>query len=350
MKRSYLYSAAAVAALFAYSLMMSGCSAPSVAYQQQKFASLRVMNFSPSCTAPMDVYWGTTEPIPMGNNAQEYNLPFGSASVYTSSIYAAPGGTVYHVIVTPTRIPGETDLKRDITLRDSSYTLLIANVNPLVDTLIVDQTAPLSNSSSTFVRFMNLRNNVGPLTVHVNDPVTGDLVTPAGGEAFFQIGPYFALNTALDTSFAFIVTNKNNIVLARLSYQTFVPGGYYTLVYAGDPCNTIATNPADSSISSLDTFRLHAFDDNTTGNDVTNPIQYSYRYNVINDIYPWVPYDPTNSQNNVIGFLVNGGGFPEHAGYSINPVPALRPGGAGVAAVAQPDGTDTVYDVNYQSS
>ncbi len=370
MKRLYLYSAA-IAALFAYSVVMSGCQAPTVAYHQQLFASLRVMNFAqsgPNCTptAPVDVYWGTTVPTPLGNNAQIYNLSFGSSSVYSNSLFAAPNGTIYSVIVTQTRTPLKQDFPEPIKINlmpGVSYTLLVTldpnNPSLFKDSLIVDQTPPVSNpygNSATFVRFMNLRTGVGPLTVHVDDPVTGQLVTPASGENFFNVGPYFALNTALDTSFAFIVTNANNVVLARLSYQTFVAGGYYTLVYGGDPCNTVATNPADSSISALDTFRLHAFDDNTTGNDVTNPIQYSYRYNVINDIYPGnpagpiYPYDPNNPNNNVIGFLVNGGGFPEHAGFSINPVAALRPGGAGVSAIAQPDVTDTVYNVNYQSA
>ena len=151
--------------------------------------------------------------------------------------------------------------------------------------------------------------NVGALTVHVNDPVTGVAITqtPLG---FNQVGAYQPLTVALDTSFAFFVTNSNDQVIARLSDQTFVGGQSYTLVYAGDPCTTVANNPADSLVSALDTFRLRAFDDNSTGNDQTNPIQYTYRYNIINDIYPTAPYDRNNPQNSYIGFLVNGEGFP----------------------------------------
>ncbi|HZK76258.1 MAG TPA: hypothetical protein VFD13_05050 [Candidatus Kapabacteria bacterium] len=354
MKRSYLYSAV-VAAIFAGSFAMSGCKAPTVAYQTQQFASLRVMNFAQNCTAPMDVYWGLTPPTRLGNNAQIYNLPYGSSSVYSNSLFAASNGTPYHIVATPTRIPHEIDDSlTTVLMPDSSYTLFLTvdPNNPSLFKYLVfsDQVKPIVPPAITkpaFARFINLRSGVGPLSVHVNDPVTGDLVTPAGGENFFNISPYVALNTATDTSFAFIVTNVNNQVLARLSYQTFVAGGYFTLVYGGDPCNTIATNPADTSISSLDTFRLHAFDDNSTGNDVTNPIQYTYRYNIINDVYPAVPYDPNNPQNNAIGYLVNGGGFPEHAGYSINPIPALKPGGAGATPL---NSDSSLYDVNYQSS
>jgi len=359
MKRSYFYSNAAIA-LLAGMLAVNGCTSPTVGYQVQQFASLRVMNFAPNCTPPVDVYWDTQPVKPIGNNARLYNLPFGSASVYTnsiavSSVAVSPGGTTYHIVVTPTRIPNETDLSVDVNLMPGgAYTLLIAldPNNPALfkDTLIADETVPQTNpfsTNATFVRFMNLRSGVGPVTVHVNDPVTGDLITPAGGEGFFQVSPYVPLNTALDTSLAFIATNANNQVLARLSFQTFSSGGYFTLVYGGDPCNTVAANPADTTISALDTFRLHAFDDNAAGNDVTNPITYSYRYNIVNDIYPWVPFDPNNLQNNVLGFLLNGEGFPEHSGYSINPIPALKPGGAGTEPL---NSDSSVYNVNYQSA
>ncbi|HET6401013.1 MAG TPA: hypothetical protein VFH95_06390 [Candidatus Kapabacteria bacterium] len=354
MKRSYLYSVV-TAAVLAGALAMSGCKAPTVAYQVQQTASLRVMNFAPNCTAPMDVYWDLAgKPVDQieAEQAKAYAIPYGASSVYTNSIATAPGGTTYQIVVTPTRLKS-TDITPTVTLMPGmTYTLLItrdpANPNNFEDSLILDQAptapTPAGVKSPTFVRFINLRPNVGALTVHVNDPVNGDLVTPASGQTFFQHGQYYPIGTAPDTSFAFIVTNANNQVITRLAYQTFAAGQYFTLVYAGDPCNTVATNPADTSISALDTFRLHAFDDNTGGNDQTNPIQPSFRYNIVNDIIPEsYPYDP-NHPDALVGFLVNGVSFSEFGGYSIPPVPAYHGGGEYV------DTMNGVWNVNYQSA
>ena len=355
MKRSHLFLgiSGAAALLLAGSLALNGCTAPTEDYQVQQFATLRIMNFAPSdanCnpTAPMDIYWDTKTPVSVsGNNAKLYNLKYGDAAVYTTSLAAAANGTTYHIVATPTRIPGKAWITDDETLYPASasntgrYTYLIT-LNPstpgsFLRTLIPDG-APNASPESTYVRFINMQANAGPLTVRVNDPVTGQAINSAPLD-FNQVGSgsYTALHYVQDTSFAFFVVNSSNQVLARLSYQTFIGGSSYTLVYAGDPCQTVLTNPADTTTSSLDTLRLRAFDDNTTGNDQTNPILYSYRYNVVNDIYPAGP------GYSALGFL-NGQAFAAHWGFSVNPVLALAPGGA------YTDSANGAYNVYYQST
>ncbi len=353
MKRPHLFFSIIGAGL-AGLLGINGCISPTVSYQVQQLAQLRVMNFAPNCTAPIDVYWDTKTPQVLGNNAKIYNLQYGESSVYYTSLPAAQGGTVYHFSVTKTRNPSEFDLNdiQGTLLPGNQYTLMItlnpSNSQSFTYSLIQDHNTPNPIPTSAYVRFINMQPNIGPLSVHVNDPVLGTNITPTPIQ-YNSVGPYVALNTAQDTSFAFFVTNSNNQVLARLSYQTFTGGSFYTLIYAGDPCSTLANNPADTSISALDTFRLRAFDDNSTGNDQTNPIQYSFRYNIINAIYPTVlPYDQNNHPpvDTLMGLLVNGDGFPEHAGYSINPVPPLSPAGASVKL----NTSDSTYSVNYQSA
>ncbi|MHB8390715.1 MAG: DUF4397 domain-containing protein [Acidobacteriaceae bacterium] len=354
MKRPYVFLSIFGAGL-AGLLAMSGCVSPTVDYQVRQFASLRVMNFAPNCTAPMDIYWDTVNPpAVLDNNAKIYNLQYGASSVYTNSLKAAPGGTDYYVVVTKTRIPDSKDFPAPLDLKlmpGTQYTLMItldpSNNGAFKYSLIPDDQVQGFDQSKTYVRFINMEPNVDSLAVHVNDPVMGTPITQSGPLNFDQVGPYVPLSTALDTSFAFLVTNPSNQIIARLSYQTFVAGSFYTLIYAGDPCNTVAVHPADTSISALDTFRLRAFDDNSTGNDQTNPIQYSYRYNIINDIYPTVPYDTnTPPVRTLLGFLVNGEGFPEYGGYSIPAVQPLGPGGTYTDTDQQNGG----YIVNYQSA
>ena len=353
MKRSHLFLgiSGALALLVAGSLALNGCTAQTEPYNVQQFATLRIMNFAPSdanCnpTAPMDIYWDTKTPVSVsGNNAKIYNLKYGDAAVYTTSLSAASNGTTYHIVATPTRIPGKAWITDDVTLSPSSasstgkYTYLIT-LNPstpgsFLRTLVQDG-QPNAAQNMTYVRFINMQANAGPLTVRVNDPVTGQAINSTPLD-FNQIGTYTALHYVQDTSFAFFVVNSSNQVLARLSYQTFIGGSSYTLVYAGDPCQTVLNNPADTTTSALDTLRLRAFDDNTTGNDQTNPILYSYRYNIVNDIYPVGPGYST------LGFL-NGQAFSAHYGFSVNPVLALEPGGA------YTDSGNGAYNVYYQST
>ncbi len=359
MKRSYLFSGAAafgLAILFAGSFVLTGCKAPTTDYQQQDFATLRIMNFAPSgpdCTptAPMDVYWDTKSPVASGNNAQVYDLKYGVASVYTNSLVVSSSGTDYYVTATPTRIPSVKNLNdADIKLSPGRYTVMItldpANSGAFLHQLIPDG-AQNPAPTSTYVRFINMQADAGALSVRVNDPVTGQLInsTPLN---FNQVGSYMALTVSQDTSYAFFVVNSNNQVLARLSYQTFVGGQSYTLVYAGDPCQTVLNNPADSTASAVDTLRLRAFNDNANGNDQTNPILYSYRYNIVNDIDPTFAYDPNNAADNVLGFI-NGESYPKYSGFSITTIPPFQPGGAYSNLVIQPNG-DTTFNVYYQSA
>jgi hypothetical protein len=196
-----------------------------------------------------------------------------------------------------------------------------------------------SPSQYTYVRFMNLEANSGSLSVHVDDPTTGDLITTTP-QGFDGCSPYVALKTALDTSYAFFVTNSANQIIARLTYQTFVAGSYYTLVYAGDLCNTPLDNAADTVNDGNDTLRLRAFDDNGNGADQTNPVPITYRYNIINAISPQYG-SPVDS----VGFTVNSADFPEYDNFSVPPIPLDSVGGTGVSFSS----SDNVTNVNYQS-
>ncbi len=320
---------------------VSGCKAPTVDYQITQFSTLRVMNFSPSgpnCspTAPMDIYWymGNTRP----NQAAVYNLGYGGASVYSNLLQA---GT-YNVLVTPHLIPTTSDLKTSVTLvPNQKYSLIITGQ---FNSQLVQDGVPNPDPAMTYVRFMNLQSGTGALTVHVNDPVTGDIINPVA-DTFGMVSPYIALHTALDTSFAFFVTNSSNTIIARLSYQTFIGASCYTLVYAGDPCQTTATDLGDSTISGVDTLRLRAFDDNSTGNDLTNPIAPSFRFNVINDIIPAsVPYDANSPSENSLGFVINGAGFREFNNYSMPAIPVYQGGGENAGVLV-----NGALEVNYQS-
>jgi Domain of unknown function (DUF4397) len=338
-----------LAVFFIAAFVVNGCKAPSVGYQVAQFSSMRVMDFAPfygsncSPTSPMDAYW-----YPVGQNrstlANAYGLTYGAASVYTNLIQ--PGN--YNVLVTPHLISDSTDVKAAITLApNQKYTLVVtrASSGQFGDTLIQDgATNPAPNL--TYVRFMNLQPDAGPLTVRVNDPMTGDLINTSP-EAFNQVSAYVPLQTALDTSYAFFVTNAANQTIARLSYQTFVGGNSYTLVYAGDLCETLKESLADSTKSAIDTLRLRAFDDNSLGNDLTNPISPTFRYNIVNDIIPYGSngYSSSYSSDTSIGFLLNGGGFPEYYNFSIPPISAYQGGGVYTSPTSS-----GALEVNYQSA
>ena len=207
---------------------------------------------------------------------------------------------------------------------------------------------PNPATNLAYVRFINMQPNTSGLSVRANDPVTGELInsTPL---SFQQVGQYATLQTNLDTSYAFFVINSAGQILARLSYQTFTGGNCYTLVYAGDLCETRYTSVADSTESALDTIRLRAFDDNSLGNDLTNPIQPSFRFNIVNDIIPTSApapsYSFTYTDDTDIGFIVDGQTFPEFYNFTVPPIPAYQGGGENVASY-EPGGA---LQVNYQS-
>ncbi len=337
------------AVIFAAALAMSGCKAPTVDYQITQFSTLRIINFSPSIgsnctpTAPIDAFWYLSgQPKP--NQANAYNILYGDASVYTNLIQAGN----YNVLITPHLIPGTTDVQTSITMLPSQkYSLVVTRASSgTFSSQLIQDGVPNPAQNLTYVRFMNLQPNVGQLTVRVNDPNTGDIINPVA-DTFGQISPYVTLQTVTDTNYTFFVTNASNQVIARLGYQTFIGGNCYTLVYAGDPCQTLADNPSeDTALSLANALRLRAFDDNSGGADITNPVSQSFRFNIVNDIDPSAsPYDPNNPSDSTIGFLVNAEGFPEYNNYTIPVIPAYLGGGENVAAY-EPGGA---LQVNYQS-
>ena len=339
-----------LAAFFAVTLVIGGCKAPTVDYQVSQFATIRVMDFAWNCQAPMDVYW-TLSGQSRSTQSNVYDLAYGQASVYTNLLQAGN----YNVLVTPHLIPTSSDLQTAIALLpNQKYSLVITRPSqsgPFLSALIPDGVANPSQTL-TYVRFMNLQPNVGPLSVRVDDPNTGDLINPIA-DSFGMVSPYFALQTALDTSYTFILTNSKNQVITRLGYQTFTGGNCYTLVYAGDPCETLAQNPLeDTTKSAGNDLRLRAFDDNALGNDQSYPITTSFRFNIVNNIVP-IHYNGSNSyydanytNDTTLGFLVNGQGFPEFHGYTMPPIPVFQGGGENVG-VPESGGA---LEVNYQSA
>jgi len=333
----------------AASIIASGCVSPTIQYQVTPTATLRVMNFAPNCTSPMDVFWAPAPgPVPK-KAAKAYNLQYGAASVYTTSIPVAAIGTPYLVDICPTRDTTKLDKEVPITLMPSGkYSIVITHdtvvTSNFLYTILNDdiQQSGSDPTKQTYVRFMNLQANAGSLSVRVNDPAAGDAITPAGGTPFNNCTPYLALKTALDTSFAFFVTNSANQIIAKLTYQTFVAGSYYTLVYAGDLCNTPLGNPADTVNDAVDTLRLRVLDDNGNGADQTNPVPTTYRYNIINALTPRPGVKLTS-----VGYTVNGADFPEYNGFSVPAIPVDGEGGSGSSPSSVNSG---VLNVTYQSA
>ncbi len=335
-------------------LVVDGCKAPTVDYQISQFATLRVMNFATTCgtsisssgdVSPMDAYFF---PANQSRSAvpNVLNLSYGQASVYSNLLPS----TLDSIVVTPHLIQ-TVDLRTTLMLAPPSsantgkYSFLITvdpNSGQFVHTLIQDGVMN-PDTNFAYVRFINLQPNTGRLTMHVNNPATGDLIDTA---SYGTVSRYVPIRTKLDTSFAFIVTNSSNQIVTTLAYQTFTGANCYTLVYSGDLCGTLAANPGDSLVHLADTLRLRAFDDNSLGNDLTNPVLQTFRYNIINDIVPTLyPYDSSHPNANVVGFQINGAAFPEFYGFSIPPVPVYQGGGENFTGLAS-----GAYDVNYQSA
>jgi len=345
MNRFHLSSSIAVTILVA-AFIVNGCKAPTVDYQISQFATIRVMDFAPygtncSPVAPMDVFWYQNGQ-PQPTQANIYNLSYGGASVYTNLLQ--PGN--YNVLVTPHLIKS-SDLQTSVTLAgNQKYSLVITRPaqSGQFNSMLIQDGVPNPAGNMTYVRFMNMQPGVGSLTVHVDDAISGDVINSTP-EAFGQVSAYTALKVAQDTSYAFLVTDSSGRVISRLAFQTFTGGNCYTLVYAGDLCQTLATNAADSTQSANDTLRLRAFDDNNLGNDQTNPPLASFRYNIVNDI---CPTSHSFTQDSVIGFLVNGQGFQEfgNGSFSLPPIHAYQGGGENV-----PTGlVNGAYEVHYQSA
>ena len=364
MNRTFLGSLTAFFAIVAlFAVLFNSCTPQTVPYPIIPFANLRVMNFATTCgisnqdVSPMDAYFfPTTQSRP--SQASSYNLGYGQASVYSDLLPT----TTDSIVVTPhlihtTYVQSTANLQAPSATNTGKYTFLVytdPSSGAFVHTLLQDGVPSSAlDTSKAYVRFVNMEQGSSPLTVHVNDPVTGDLIATSVGYGQVSTGSvangYTPIHSVLDTSFAFIVTNASGTIIARLAYQTFTGGSAYTLVYGGDLCNTLATNPLGDSVKSAsDTLRLRAFDDNTLGNDQTNPPAQLFRYNIINDIIPtYYPYDPnhTSAGDTSIGFLVNGNGFPEDSGFSIPPVPVYLGGGENHAVLV-----NGAYEVHYQSA
>ncbi|HWF44029.1 MAG TPA: DUF4397 domain-containing protein [Candidatus Kapabacteria bacterium] len=345
MRRSVL---AISLSLLGGSILLNGCQPPSVGYQVQQFAQLRIMNFAENCNVPIDVYWNVDGQTP-DTLANVYKLAYGQASVYYTSLPTGANGTVYHIYARQTGQKAASLLKQDITLQPGQkYTWIFSHTQANNNTdytseLVADE--PQQTSNSTFIRFINMQPNAGTLALHVNDPSGTEI--GSGGQAYLAYTPYVALTTALDTTYTLFVTPEGaSSIVSRLSDQTFAPGSYYTVVYSGDLCLTQLNNLADTVNDKSDTLRIRVFDDNISGADQSNPPAPSFRFNIVNGYIPTsVAYGPV--PDTALGFVVNGQTFPEHANFTLNPVGAF---GVASAFTDVAGGDNGATDVYFQST
>jgi len=326
-------------------ITLSGCKPPDVAYNEVQTASIRILNFAPSCSVPLDIYWHP-EDQPDGKQANIYYLQYGNAAVYTNGIGVSVGGTPYVIKVRPTNDQVKTWIEVHRTLQPGKkYTLAITlrdpnDLNSYDYNFFEDEVPDYGEKTNAFIRFFNEQPGVGKLVLKINDPgPNGQVVGSAEGEDFRELSaPYTAIETKQDTSYTLFLTRPHEtIAVARLAYQTFVPGNHYTIVYSGDTCR-IKNNADDTT--GVDLLRLRNLDDNTAGNDLSNPIQPAFRYNIIN-----VTSGAHISADDYIGFVVNGEGFPKYHGFSIPPAQVNAP--AGSYTYFHDD--TKVWDVYYQS-
>ncbi len=335
------------------SLLSSGCQPPTVDYGTQGFATLRVMNFAGYCNPPMDIYWDAVGETP-AQNAKIYNLDYGGGAVYTTGILTGQAGTTYHMVARPTRDTLRSFRMRDYTFQaGKTYTWIItkSDANTYQDQVVEDHTGG-TGANNAFIRFINQLPNTGNLALHVNDPNSTTLLTPAAGIGFNGVGSYFPMPVVQDVGSTFyLVDVGTGAVVARLVNQTPIAGSYYSIVYSGDLCRTPAQTPEDTVTDKLDTLRLRSFDDNNAGNDLTVPVPVSMRYNVINGIVdspnPYGSYTSDTLRDSKLGFVFNALTLPQHLNFSIDPIAPLSVGGAKVVVNSQTDKGNPVYDVNF---
>jgi hypothetical protein len=356
-----LFSALLAVMIVASTMLLSSCQPPTVGYQAQGFATIRVMNFAGFCTSPLDIYWDPAGQTPEAQ-AKLYGLNFGAAGVYATGIVTGPAGMTYHLFAKRTRDTTPTTLiHRDVNFQPGvKYTWIISSPKSteFVDTLIEDATATQGDpKKEAFIRFANEMPNSPNLALYVNDPTPGVGVrlSDTTGDGYRGVDRYFALPAAADVGYAYFVINaKTNGIVARLVNQTPVAGQYYTLVYSGDLCRTPLQNPGDTTTDRADTIRLRTFDDNGAGNDLTLPVPISMRYNVINGVVdaPFKYGDIVNdSRDNQLGFVFNTFTLPRKHNFSMDPVLPFHAGGLLVtAAAATQQGDDSVYNVFYQNA
>ena len=340
-------------------LGLSSCTTPTVGYQAQGFATLRVMNFMGNCSAPIDIYWDAIGATPAAT-AKMYALNYGTASVYSTGILTGNAGMRYHLSAKMTRDTTSKTLRtRDVMLMPGqkySWILSLDAAGVLSDTIVTDaDQAPATATDHSFIRFANEMPGTPNLALMADDPVLGLPLSSTAGVGFRGVDKYFALPAAADVGYAFFVVNaQTHAVVARLVNQTPVPGEYYTLAYGGDLCRTPLVTPEDTVTDAQDTIRLRTFDDNLAGNDLTVPVPSSMRYNVINAVYPDPKYrysdtvrDPRGIDT-LLGFVFNTFTLPQKHNFTFDPVPPFHPGGLSVSLDAG-NGTVPVYNVAYQN-
>jgi hypothetical protein len=157
-----------------------------------------------------------------------------------------------------------------------------------------------------------------------------------------ETAPYVALNSAMDTSYAFLVFDPVNpdSIVGKITYQSFAPGSYHTIVYAGDPCRTA---PHYTSGNALDSMRVRVLDDNSLGNEETAPVPSSIRYFIVNAMIPGQS-NHDDGMNQWWGFTVANDANPNHHGFTFDPSQSWKP----VPSYGAIDG-DGVQDVYFSS-
>lgn len=349
-------------------LSFGGCQVADVKPTAGAFASLRVMNFAPLPAGNVDVYWYKPESVPDPSklrlqDANVHSLMYGGGAIYTDGIEAAAGGTRYHYRVTVANAPEKLDVEGDMLLMPgTNYTLIIIQdpASQLFSARVITDAkdAKVQNTadpSSTFVRLMNLQRGSGKIILHVNDPISGEVIGrlhDQDGIDFDSVSDYYAFKTAPDTSYTFYLTPLGSSqILARLTYQTYTKGDYFTLVYAGDPARVPGDlSNFDTGQAKVDQIRLRVFPDNNVGADQTNPLDSAFRYNVINGVFPVGGNGYIDGQT-ALGITVNGEAVPYRHNFTMWPVDMFTPSGSNPLLIRQKDGLyDSVWNVHFLST
>jgi hypothetical protein len=331
------------AAILAVVGLMNGCKTQVTDPLPTDFAQIRAINFA-TCSTPFDIYieqdGGTVDTLPAIQNLQ-----FGLAAVYSNNLTAVPAGTLYHVYLHHVNNRQSVLSHADITVRPGEKWGVAIYYDAATQTYPMDVIHDPNNGQGSgvndkvYVRFLNADASYPNLNVYINDNQNGDVLVPNPGEPFRGMTDYVQLGFKTDTSYTFFIVDpaNNNNVVARLAGVSFDPGSYHTISYAGDPCQE-SKSPAGNPIDSL---RVHIYDDNYGGNDVTTPIVQTLRYNFINALVP----DPNVDQSKIryytqLGIVINNDGnitFPNLTPFSVAPDQSSTPWG-------QKDGGQTYVD------
>jgi hypothetical protein len=322
-----------VVAILAVLGLMNGCKTQVTDPLPTDFAQIRAINFA-TCSTPFDIYI-EQDGAPLDTLPAIQNLGFGLAAVYNNNLPAVPAGTVYHVYLHHVNNRLSVLNHADITVHPGEKWGVAIYYDPTTQTYPMDVIHDPNNGQGTgvtdkvYVRFLNTNSSYPNLNVYINDNQNGDVLVPNPGEPFRGMTPYVPLGFKTDTSYTFFIVDpaNNNNVVARLAGVSFEPGSYHTISYTGDPCQE-AKSPAGNPIDSL---RVHLYDDNFAGNDITTPIPQTFRYNFINALIP----DPNVDQTKVryytqLGIVINNDGnitFPGLTPFSVAPDQSSTPWG-----------------------